>query len=51
MFSAITVTRTILRLVVERGWARRAVLYGVRESEVVSRPTGRPGVAREARGV
>jgi preprotein translocase subunit SecD len=51
MFSAITVTRTILRLVVDRGWARRAALYGVRESEVVSRPTGRPGVAREARGV
>jgi protein-export membrane protein SecD len=51
MFSAITVTRTILRLIVGRGWARRAALYGVRESELVSRPSGRPGLAREARGV
>jgi preprotein translocase subunit SecD len=51
MFSAITVTRSILRLVVERSWARRAVLYGVRDSELVSRPVGRPGMAREARGV
>jgi preprotein translocase subunit SecD len=51
MFSAITVTRNVLRLIVGRGWARRAVLYGVRDSELVSRPVARPGIAREARGV
>ena len=49
MFSAITVTRTILRILVAQGWARRAVLYGVRESELVARPVGR--IPREARGV
>jgi preprotein translocase subunit SecD len=51
MFSAITVTRTILRVLVVRGWASRAELYGVRASEVVARPSGRPGLARGVRGV
>lgn len=45
MFTAITVTRTILRFVVARDWARRANLYGVSELEFVARP-----VARAARG-
>ncbi len=45
MFTAITVTRTILRVVVARDWARRASLYGVSEAEFVARP-----VARAARG-
>jgi preprotein translocase subunit SecD len=46
MFSAITVTRSILRLIVERSWARRPALYGIQASELISRPTGRPGIAR-----
>jgi preprotein translocase subunit SecD len=50
MFSAITVTRTILRAVVQRDWARKAALYGVEESEFVARPTGRAAVRGEARG-
>ncbi|MEX2011546.1 MAG: MMPL family transporter, partial [Chloroflexota bacterium] len=50
MFSAITVTRTILRTVVQRDWARRAALYGVEESEFVARPTGRAALRGEARG-
>jgi preprotein translocase subunit SecD len=50
MFSAITVTRTILRAVVQRDWARRAALYGVEESEFVARPTGRAALRGEARG-
>jgi len=50
MFSAITVTRTILRAVVQRDWARKAALYGVEESEFVARPTGRGALRGEARG-
>ncbi|MBI2776761.1 MAG: protein translocase subunit SecD [Chloroflexi bacterium] len=41
MFTAITVTRTILRVVVSRDWARKARLYGVSEAEFVYRPQGR----------
>ncbi len=41
MFTAITVTRTILRIVVSREWARKARLYGISESEFTYRPTGR----------
>jgi len=41
MFTAITVTRTILRIVVAREWARKARLYGISESEFTYRPTGR----------
>ena len=37
MFSAITVTRSILRLIVDREWARKAWLYGVSEEEFVAR--------------
>jgi preprotein translocase subunit SecD len=52
MFTAITVTRTILRYVVERDQWRKAWLYGVSESEFVARPAStRPGsLRREARG-
>ena len=41
MFTAITVTRTILRIVVAQEWARKARLYGISESELTYRPTGR----------
>jgi len=51
MFSAITVTRSILRIVVAREWARKAWLYGVSESEFTARPTTRTGLRREARSV
>jgi protein-export membrane protein SecD len=50
MFSAITVTRTILRVVVQQDWARRASLYGVSNSEFVARPVGRAALRGEARG-
>ena len=49
MFTAITVTRTILRVVVTQDWARRAVLYGVSEEEFVARGQGRATLRREAR--
>ena len=47
MFTAITVTRTILRIVVRQDWARKAWLYGVTDAEFVARPTTR-GLRREA---
>ncbi|HEY0442923.1 MAG TPA: protein translocase subunit SecD, partial [Candidatus Limnocylindrales bacterium] len=49
MFSAITVTRTILRIVVQRDWAKKAALYGVSSTEFVARPTGRAALRGEAR--
>jgi preprotein translocase subunit SecD len=51
MFTAITVTRSILRILVVREWARRAWLYGVSESEFTARPTTRAGLRREPRSV
>jgi preprotein translocase subunit SecD len=42
MFTAIIVTRTILRFVVREDWARKTTLYGVPEDEIMARPTGRP---------
>ena len=51
MFTAIIVTRSILRVVVSREWARKAWLYGVGEDEFTARPTTRSGLRREARGV
>jgi len=51
MFSAITVTRTFLRVVVRRDWARKAWLYGVSDSEFTARPAGRRALRGEARGV
>jgi protein-export membrane protein SecD len=47
MFSAIVVTRSILRAVVARSWSRKAVLYGVGEKEFVA-GVGAPG--RRVRG-
>jgi protein-export membrane protein SecD len=51
MFTAIVVTRSILRVIVGREWARKAWLYGVSESEFTARPTTRAALRREARGV
>jgi protein-export membrane protein SecD len=48
MFSAITVTRSILRILVARDWARKAWLYGVGASEFTARPVRRVA-RREAR--
>jgi len=50
MFSAIVVTRTILRVIVQQDRFRRARLYGVSEQEFVARPHGRPAFRGEARG-
>ena len=51
MFTAITVTRTVLRLVVQQDGARKAALFGVREEEfVVGRTVGRGPLRGEARG-
>ncbi|MGZ6267935.1 MAG: protein translocase subunit SecD [Candidatus Limnocylindrales bacterium] len=50
MFTAITVSRTLLRLVVHQQWAQRAWLYGVTDEEFQARAmVGRFG-RREARG-
>jgi protein-export membrane protein SecD len=50
MFTAITVSRTLLRLVVHQQWAQRAWLYGVTDEEFQARAmVGRYG-RREARG-
>jgi protein-export membrane protein SecD len=46
MFTAITVTRTVLRIVVRQDWARQARLFGVTEEEFTYRPAGRRGEAR-----
>jgi preprotein translocase subunit SecD len=50
MFSAIVVTRTILRWVVRQEWARKPSLYGLREDEFVALGAIRPSARREARG-
>jgi preprotein translocase subunit SecD len=50
MFSAITVSRTLLRLIVTRDGFRKAWLFGVAENEFVARPTGRAALRGEARG-
>ena len=50
MFTAITVTRTIMRVIVRQDWARKASLYGVTDEEFLSRPAGRSSVRGEARG-
>jgi preprotein translocase subunit SecD len=49
MFSAIVVTRTILRWIVTRGWSRKAGLFGVSQEEFVAGGAGRPRVRGEAR--
>ncbi len=49
MFSAIVVTRTILRVVVRQGWARKASRYGLRDDEFAALGATRPPSRREAR--
>lgn len=48
MFTAITVTRTMLRFIVPKEWARRPALYGLTEDEFSGARGGRPSRA-EAR--
>ncbi len=48
IFTAVTVTRTVLRLVVVRPWARQARLFGVTEAEFLARPTTGRALRREA---
>ncbi len=50
MFSAIVVTRTILRWVVRQEWARKPSLYGLRDDEFMALGAVRPSARREARG-
>jgi preprotein translocase subunit SecD len=50
MFTAVTVTRTILRGIVQTDFARRANLWNVSEDEFLSRPAAGRGVRGEARG-
>ena len=49
MFSAIVVTRTILRVVVRQPWARKASRYGLRDDEFAALGAVRPATRREAR--
>jgi hypothetical protein len=46
MFSAIVVTRSILRVIVRREWARKASLWGLEDDEFIAlgatRPSRRP---------
>ena len=50
MFSAIVVTRSILRWVVRQEWARKPSVYGLRDDEFVALGAVRPSSRREARG-
>ena len=49
MFTAITVTRTILRYIVPNEWARDPRLYGLRDEEFIGARGGRPALRGEAR--
>ena len=49
MFSAIVVTRSIMRVVVRQDWARRASLFGLREDEFVAHGATRPTTRRPVR--
>ncbi len=42
MFSAIVVTRSIMRVLVRQAWARRARLFGLRDEEFVAVASNRP---------
>jgi hypothetical protein len=48
MFSAIVVTRSIMRVVVRQEWARKSSLFGLRDDEFVAQGATRAG-RREAR--
>ena len=50
MFTAVTVTRSVLRIVVAQPWARKASLYGVTDEDFLARPASGRGVRGEARG-
>ncbi len=50
MFSAIVVTRTILRWVVRQEWARKPRYFGLRDDEFIALGAVRPSARREARG-
>ena len=50
MFTAIVVTRTVLRIVVRQRWAQRPEMYGVREEEFLARTPSRTPLRGEARG-
>jgi preprotein translocase subunit SecD len=49
MFTAITVTRTMLRFIVPNEWARKPGLYGLTEEEFTGARGGRPGPRAEVR--
>ena len=49
MFTAITLTRTMLRFVVPNEWARHPRLYGLREEEFSGARGGRPALRGEVR--
>jgi preprotein translocase subunit SecD len=49
MFSAIVVTRSILRWIVAQSWSRKAGLYGVSQQEFVAAGAGRSRLRGEAR--
>jgi preprotein translocase subunit SecD len=49
MFSAIVVTRSILRVIVRQEWARKASLYGLRDDEFVAQGLTRPTTRRPVR--
>ena len=49
MFTAITLTRTMLRFIVPHEWARDPRLYGLRDEEFVGARGGRPVLRGEAR--
>ena len=42
MFSAIVVTRSIMRVIVRQDWARKASLFGLRDDEFVAVTSARP---------
>ena len=48
MFSAIVVTRTIMRAMVRRDWARKPWMYGMRDDEFVALGATRPSARRGA---
>ena len=49
MFSAIVVTRSIMRVTVRQPWARKASLYGLRDDEFVALGAVRPTTRRPVR--
>ncbi|HEX8940272.1 MAG TPA: protein translocase subunit SecD [Candidatus Limnocylindrales bacterium] len=50
MFTAVTMSRTLLRYVVRLDSTRKAWLYGVTDEEFLARPVGRAALRGEARG-